>query len=172
MTIKAVGKSPAKLLEACLQFREQDRWQAQKAGDIGSAFDACWLVTDVDQFDPELHQVLLDAASEGVKVAVSNPCFELWLYWHVAAQGAHVTTKDIQNKALNAGVVGGRGGKEIAAHLLAERFELARGRAVSAQKRHLDVGVPVHSNPSSGVHVLVNDLSRRVRDVTGRLPVL
>lgn len=128
MTIKAVGKSPAKLLEACLQFREQDRWQAQKAGDIGSAFDACWLVTDVDQFDPELLQVLLDAASEG--------------------------------------------GKEIAAHLLAERFELARGRAESAQKRHLDVGVPVHSNPSSGVHVLVNDLSRRVRDVTGRLPVL
>ena len=48
-------------------------------------FDEVWCVTDVDHYEREGGKVtaaLAAAAKAGISLAVSNPCFELWLLLH------------------------------------------------------------------------------------------
>ncbi|MGW7415647.1 RloB family protein [Streptomyces sp. NPDC054863] len=51
-------------------------------------FDEAWCVFDMDEF-VDVPQAVADAALRGVEVAVSNPCFELWLLLHFADHGAY-----------------------------------------------------------------------------------
>ena len=47
--------------------------------------DELWLVIDVDRWPAEqLSEVAQEATQKGFGLAVSNPCFELWLLLHVA----------------------------------------------------------------------------------------
>jgi hypothetical protein len=70
--VKVIGKGvdPEGLVRHALHM------QAQAAED----FDEIWCVTDVDQFD--LEPTVRRAQAEGISLAVSNPCFELWLIYH------------------------------------------------------------------------------------------
>jgi hypothetical protein len=48
--------------------------------------DELWLVVDRDKWnDNQLEAAVADAISEGFHVAVSNPCFEVWLILHICA---------------------------------------------------------------------------------------
>ncbi|MFI1563960.1 RloB family protein [Streptomyces sp. NPDC020490] len=47
----------------------------------GDHYHQAWCVLDVDEF-AHLDEALRLAADEGVEVALSNPCFELWLLLH------------------------------------------------------------------------------------------
>jgi hypothetical protein len=45
--------------------------------------DELWLMIDVDRWgNAKLSQVCRDASRKGYNLAVSNPCFELWIYLH------------------------------------------------------------------------------------------
>lgn len=44
--------------------------------------DESWLMIDVDRWGDGLARVCQDAYGRGVSLAVSNPCFEVWLYLH------------------------------------------------------------------------------------------
>ncbi|MFG3104825.1 RloB family protein [Streptomyces sp. NPDC048182] len=57
-----------------------DRW-----GGAGDEFDQVWCVVDVDEF-PDLDEAVRLARRRRVEIAVSNPCFELWLLLHHADQ--------------------------------------------------------------------------------------
>lgn len=46
----------------------------------GDEFDEVWCVVDSDEFD--LEPAVAIAAKLNVRLAVSNPCFELWLLLH------------------------------------------------------------------------------------------
>jgi RloB-like protein len=47
--------------------------------------DELWLVIDVDNWQPQmLDSVMRDCEKKGYRAAVSNPCFELWLFLHRA----------------------------------------------------------------------------------------
>jgi hypothetical protein len=46
--------------------------------------DMLWLVIDVDRWgDKKLSEVCREAKQKGYHLAVSNPCFEVWLYLHL-----------------------------------------------------------------------------------------
>jgi hypothetical protein len=47
---------------------------------IGDSYDEMWCVVDTDEFDIAKAARLADEL--GVRLAVSNPCFELWLLLH------------------------------------------------------------------------------------------
>lgn len=51
-------------------------------------YDSVWCVVDVDDFDIEAARV--EAERLGVELAVSNPCFEIWLILHFTDHRAHV----------------------------------------------------------------------------------
>lgn len=61
--------------------------------DAGADYDDVWCVFDRDEH-PHFESALKEADDAGLKLAVSNPCFELWLYLHFAEQpGAQTRNK-------------------------------------------------------------------------------
>lgn len=66
--------SPEHVLERLRGFRD--------TYDLGGE-DELWLMVDVDRWgDAKLRHVAREAKNYGVKLAVSNPCFEVWLLFH------------------------------------------------------------------------------------------
>lgn len=58
-------------------------------------FDETWLVIDRDRWkDKRLAEVATGAGQRGHALAVSNPCFELWLLLHVTADTSGLATCD------------------------------------------------------------------------------
>jgi RloB-like protein len=47
-------------------------------------YDAVWIVCDVDEFD--VVSAVAQAADNKVGIALSNPCFEVWLLLHVSSK--------------------------------------------------------------------------------------
>lgn len=72
--------SPAQLIAYAAGERER----------TGDDFDQIWCVFDVDEY--EVGCAVARARREGIEVAVSNPCFELWLVLHFCDHRAHVGT--------------------------------------------------------------------------------
>jgi len=55
--------------------------EARRARDENLSFDEVWCVFDVDEH-PALGEAREMARANGIRLAVSNPCFELWLLLH------------------------------------------------------------------------------------------
>lgn len=68
---------PLSILAVAKAMRDEN---AQK-GDPNSRYDQVWCVFDVDDH-PNLNQALQEAHDAGLKLAVSNESFELWLVLH------------------------------------------------------------------------------------------
>lgn len=56
------------------------KYASKIAKDSGDDFDQVWCVMDVDDFDFEWTKARIENLH--VQLAVSNPCFELWLLLH------------------------------------------------------------------------------------------
>ncbi len=61
--------------------------------------DERWLMLDVDRWPVHtLHEVCQEAQQRGFRLAISNPCFELWLWLHLAdADHADTNGKQFKN---------------------------------------------------------------------------
>lgn len=68
--IRSDGIAPAALVRAAAKFRDGRP----------DVFDEVWCVVDVDEFD--IGAAMAEARRCRVSLAVSNPCFELWLLLH------------------------------------------------------------------------------------------
>jgi hypothetical protein len=68
--VRAGGLAPDALVRVAADYRDQ------RPG----TFDDVWVVFDVDEFDVEA--AVTEASARRVTLAVSNPCFELWLLLH------------------------------------------------------------------------------------------
>jgi len=68
--VKAKGADPISLVKYAAAASDQNR----------ESFDEVWCVVDVDEFDVEA--AIRQAHDRGIKLAISNPCFEVWLLLH------------------------------------------------------------------------------------------
>lgn len=91
-------------------------------------------------------------------VAVSNPCFEVWLVLHHEDQRAHVERRRIQQRASQLGLVDGKSILDADLLRLAEGYEEAKRRARELDAWHDGNDSPPRSNPSSDVWRLVDRL--------------
>ncbi|RAY14886.1 RloB domain-containing protein [Actinomadura craniellae] len=82
--VKAYPKSPTEVVRHAVKLRKLDR----------DDFDEVWCVLDVDEFR-DIEQAAAIAKRNGVRVAVSNPCFELWLLLHHADHTSHISTAEV-----------------------------------------------------------------------------
>jgi hypothetical protein len=117
--------------------------------------DEFWCVFDIEwpRNQPGLHEAMNKARQNGVEVAVSNPCFELWLILHFQDQSAWLDTEHAcrLRRRLDAS-----DGKGLSAAIYMPRAEVARQRAVALDERHRQDTTPFpHNNPSSGMHRLL-----------------
>jgi hypothetical protein len=134
VTVKPVVKvgPPAQLVRYAAKLRENDR----------GGFDEYWCVVDVDEFD--IAEAIAAAESTGISLAVSNPCFEVWLILHFADCTAGIASPKAAAEKLRRHLPGySKGVLDFA--LLAERVDKAVERAKS-----LGAG-----NPSSDMWRLV-----------------
>ena len=149
------GMSPLSLVS---RARDDCRLSQRSAKRDGAPqFDEIWCVFDVDTH-PQVHQAIFEATQSGVNVAVSNPCFELWLVLHSHDQRAHVDGRAIQRQASNLGLIDGKSVPEDAWGVLDDNYEDARRRAKDLDHWHEGNGSPPRSNPSTDVWRLVDRL--------------
>ena len=114
--------------------------------------DECWCLFDVEwpQNHPRLQEAVNRAnAVEGVHVAVSNPCFEVWLLMHYRKVTAFLTTDQAEQQSR---AEDGREGKHIVAGKYMGNRAQAAQRARELEVRHQQNGTVLpHDNPSSGM---------------------
>nr|WP_083828844.1 RloB family protein [Parafrankia sp. EUN1f] len=111
-------------------------------------FDAYWCVVDVDSHNT-LSKALDLAAREQIAVAVSNPCFEIWLLWHYVDHTAHIRPDGLR-KALRKHRFAD---KALPGDFPFERYQAAVDRAVRAAPE--SSAGSRGPNPSSSVAALV-----------------
>lgn len=70
--VRGAGVAPDQLVRVSAAYRDR------RPG----VYDEVWCVADVDEFD--VHAAVFDARRNHVNLAISNPCFELWLLLHHA----------------------------------------------------------------------------------------
>ena len=74
--------APNKVLERVVKFVEKNNINI-KTG------DKLWFVLDIDRWKDEIfHYVQQECEKNGWKLALSNPCFEVWLWLHFAEMSA------------------------------------------------------------------------------------
>ncbi len=115
-----------------------------RAAELGvQDIDSCWLVFDVDrQPQKSLKQVLQRARQKGYELAVSNPCFELWLLLHVDDPGDAADECKVYEQRLRV-TLGGYN----KARLPTERFDATSIEAAIQRAKALDVA-PAEAWPS------------------------
>ncbi len=117
--------------------------------------DECWCVFDVEwpQNHPNLDLAIRLATDRGIHLAISNPCFELWLILHFEYQTAFVNSSDAERKSRR---LDGRAGKRIDGSQYMKRRHVAAERAASLTKRHAqNQSTFPDDNPSSTMYQLL-----------------
>jgi hypothetical protein len=121
--------------------------------------DECWCVFDVEwpQHHPNLDLAIRTAADHGIRLAISNPCFELWLILHFENQTAFMNTSAAERKSRK---LDGRAGKRIDGPQYMERRHVAATRAASLTEMHLlNQSAFPNDNPSSTMYELLAAIS-------------
>jgi hypothetical protein len=86
---------PKSLVEHAVERKAEAQREAKRHGDPYLKWDEIWCVFDVDAH-PRLEEAKNQARDNKLEVAISNPCFELWLLLHFQDQRAHRDRAQIQ----------------------------------------------------------------------------
>jgi RloB-like protein len=146
---------PKTLVEYAVERKKDAERRAKSERDIFLRYDEVWCVFDVDEH-PNLPEAKQQARDNGLQVAVSNPCFELWLLLHFQDQFAEHDRHHIQGLCANH-IPGYE--KEVPYRLIKDRYPDAVRRAVAldAMQRRRDAP---GGNPSTGVYHLTESILR------------
>ena len=126
-------RDPTTTVERAVSQKRSEAREAKRGR--GRASDEYWCVIDDDERS-SVSLAVEKAEANGIHVAVSNPCVELWFILHFQDQDAEIKSKPAQaicqdllrcQKVLD----------ERALHELMERFPEARARAVRLDAKHL-----------------------------------
>lgn len=148
--------TPMALVESAIQQKTRDERDASKGR--GTAFDEYWCVFDVDEH-PHLSEALALADENGIKVALSSPCLELWFLIHFEPKWAHIDRHSVQrrvkeilgcDKVLTAGALA----------KLDELYEVAVQHARALDKKHLGDRASHPWNPCSNVWELIETIKK------------
>ncbi len=149
------GGDPLALVEKAIELRENSVREARRAGDDNLRYDEAWCVFDVDDHQ-RLKEARRRAEAKGIRLSVSNPCFELWLILHFTDHSAHMTSQQASRK-LSKHLP--QYDKHIRYDELAAGYTDAVSRARRLDQHHADLGKD-GGNPSTGMH----RLTERIRE--------
>ena len=151
VTIKVADEHgvPRTLVEAAKTYLVNARSNAARDKDDNLAYDSVWCVFDVDEH-PGVADAKQMARDNGIELAVSNPCFELWLLLHFVDNPGmqdRSKVKERLKKYLSAY------DKHVQYAGLAEGYAAAVSRAERMDKAANQAGEPGR-NPTTGVYRL------------------
>jgi len=153
------GSNPKTLVDSAVEKKKEAKRQAHREKDDNLTYDEVWCVFDVDahEYIPEAKQ---KAEANKIELAISNPCFELWLLLHFQDQRPHIERHPLQAAC--------RGHmpeyiKEVPFELVFPHHREAVDRAVALDNWQNRQGRP-GGNPSTGVHRLAERIVQLGRD--------
>jgi hypothetical protein len=126
------------------------------------SYDQVWCVFDVEakltqQCRDGLPGALNSAKDAGIPIAMSNPCFEIWLCWHKTDQTAWIASDAIQSRCKQLGLTDGKRIQDVSS-LIQDCYGVARERAINSDQTHDRNGTerPEDRNPSSDMYELID----------------
>lgn len=144
---------PKQIVEQAKRLRAGADREARRMHDDNLRYDQVWCVFDRDEhvhFDEAVNQ----ASDNELGLAVSNPCFELWILVHFQDQTAGLTRQDAESKVRNY-IPGYK--KHISFAELEGRTNGAARRARKMESDAKERGKAT-DNPTTGVWQLVKEL--------------
>lgn len=140
---------PLSVVKRAIGLADQAQAAAKQKHDDDLKFDDVWCVVDVDDH-PHLTEALDLANRSGVKLAVSNPCFELWALLHFREQTEQIHRHELRRAVK---VFMPKYDKLLDFAKMHPGYEVAVERAQALQKTAAALRDP-NRNPSTGVHAL------------------
>ena len=124
--------------------------------------DECWCIFDVEwpKNHPNLRAAVALAEENGIRLAVSNPCFELWLILHHQDHHKFGHTAAVESLSRS---IDGRPGKSVdASRYLPLRKEAVRRAKLLAARHEREETVFPNGNPSSGMYLFLQSLEGKL----------
>ena len=146
---------PRTVVEVAKRLKHAAERDARSQKDAFLAYDSVWCVIDVDEH-PKLDEALDMARANGVEVALSNPCFELWLRLHFRESPGMRDRKAAQR--MTGEFLPGYD-KHLSFDALQGGYEDAVRRAERLDTLAAEAGEPGR-NPTTGVYRLTEEIRR------------
>jgi hypothetical protein len=155
VTVDRFHGPPLSLVERAVSVKKNEEREERRKRTW--APDEIWCVFDVDTH-PRIEEATALAAEDGIKVAISSPCIELWFVLHFDDQTAHLDARSAQRRAAEY-LSAGKRLTDADLDALVGRYGDAKARALSlAQKHRLDARQGP-GNPSSEVWRLIDSIA-------------
>ena len=151
--VRGLGEDPSRLVRSAQDLKNKD----------GDDYDQFWCVFDRDSWPLEnFNNPISSATSQGFGVAYSNEAFELWYILHFEYLNTGIPRKDYIHKlSLLLGKKYQKNSKTIYDELLDKQPTAIR----NAEKLLTQYAPPdpANDNPSTTVHLLVQELNRFIQ---------
>lgn len=140
---------PATLVAIAKQYKREATAKAAAEKDDNLAYDSVWCVFDVDDH-PALGEASVMARDNDIRLAISNPCVELWLLLHFS-ENPGMQHRDTIRQKLKEHV------PEYDKHVGYATYSVGYSQAVTRARRMDDdarAAQEPHRNPTTGVYEL------------------
>lgn len=149
------GRDPKSLVEVAKSHKKRAEEAAEK-GDSNLAYDQVWCLHDIDDHPVDKVIGAKDMARDnGIELAVSNPCIELWLFLHFADTG--VIHRNQLASLLKKRI------PQYDKHVKFEDYETGLADAIKRAKvldTHAKNAGELGRNPTTGVYRLIAEIQR------------
>lgn len=145
---------PFSLVTAARDLKHEAKRRAKAEDDDNLHYEDVWCVFDVDDH-PRLEDARVMAADNGLRLAMSNPCFELWLLLHLRENPGAQHRHKLQD--MLAKLTPGVADKHLDFDLLAAGYDDAFRRAERLERAALEDG-EAGRNPTTEVFHLTDSI--------------
>ena len=148
LDIRGLGYEPRRLVEEARATKRTERRQSSGATEYWCVFDV-----EAPTQHARLHDAVQMARDNGIGVAISNPCFELWLVLHYADHESWIDNDACRTLRRQHD---GSQGKSLdgAAYMPRRREAVIRARRLTTLHASASRELP-DDNPSSGLYRLL-----------------
>jgi len=149
------------LVQRAVQLKNAAQKEAKIRQDENLLYDGIWCVFDIDEH-PAVPDARQQARDNEIELAISNPCFELWILLHFRDQRAHIDRAVVQRECV----------KYLPDYEKKVPFGMLHPTYREAVQRALDLDAWQQtrggegSNPSTGVHKLTEKIKSFDRSKT------
>jgi hypothetical protein len=144
------------LVRRAKELKDEADENARRERDDNLLFEEVWCVFDVDEH-PHISEARAFAISIGLRIAMSNPCFELWLLLHLrdspGPQHRHHLQRMLSER------MSAVESKHVDFELLVDGYEDAVRRSELLERDAIEANERGR-NPSTEVHHLTNSIDQ------------
>ena len=146
---------PKTVVEVAVAMKKKSDEMAKQRKDENLRYDYVWCLFDIDEH-PNVEDAKQQARDNSLEIAISNPCFELWLLLHFQDQNAHIDRNPLKHLCIKhmPGYV-----KTPFCDALFPNLATAIARAAKLDKRNESNSKPF-ANPSTGVYRLIQKIQQ------------